>query len=234
MDLDKVTVILNMPPPTSVKKLRSTLGHTGYYRRFNQNYVSITMPLENLLKKLEMFLWSIECDFAFDTIKVKLVNARILVYPYWNKEFHVHINVSIIVLGAILLQPKDHNLDHPIYFASHKLSTKENNYTSTKREALSMVYSLKNFRHYLLGGPFKFFSDHSTLKYLVNNPVLEGRSYHWLFLFQFTFEVNAKSRRSNVGLDHLYLHVLWESRGSIDDQLSDAHLFRIEVVPDYR
>jgi hypothetical protein len=34
VDPAKVAVIVNMPPPSSAKKLRSTLGHTWYYRRF--------------------------------------------------------------------------------------------------------------------------------------------------------------------------------------------------------
>lgn len=37
-----------------------------------------------------------------------------------------------------------------------------------------MVYALQKERHYLLGSPFKFFTDHSVFKYLVNNPVLGG------------------------------------------------------------
>jgi hypothetical protein len=37
-----------------------------------------------------------------------------------------------------------------------------------------MVYALQMFRHYLLGKQFKMFTDHSALKYLVNEPVLGG------------------------------------------------------------
>lgn len=59
-----------------------------------------------------------------------------------------------------------------------------------------MVYSLQKFRHYLLGGLFKFFTNHSNLKYLVNKRILEGRICKWIFLFQeFTFEVIVKPVR---------------------------------------
>lgn len=74
-----------------------------------------------------------------------------------------------------MAQPGERNLDHPIYFASRKLSTIEKNYIETEREALAMAYSLQKFRHYLLGSPFKFFTYHSTLKYMVKKLVLEGR-----------------------------------------------------------
>ena len=85
-------------------------------------------------------------------------------------------------------------MDHLVYFTSRKLSQTKHNYTTTKWEGLAMIHSLQKFLQYLLGGNLKFFIDHSTLKYLVNNLVLEGCIYHWLLLpFQnFSFEVIVK------------------------------------------
>jgi hypothetical protein len=75
---------------------------------------------------------------------------------------------------------------------------------TTEREGLEMVYDLKKFRHYMLGDHFKLFIDHSSLKYLVNNPMMEGRICRWSFLFQeFSFEVIVKPGKLIVGPDHL-------------------------------
>ena len=69
----------------------------------------------------------------------------------------------------------------------------EKNYTTTEREGLAMVHALQKFRHYLLGGHFKMFTDHFALKYLVNKRVLWGKICRWLLLFQeFDFEVIVK------------------------------------------
>jgi hypothetical protein len=92
----------------------------------------------------------------------------------WNKEFHVHIDVSSISLVLVLAQPREWEIDHLLVFSSRKLSTTEINYTTAKREGLAMVYALQKFCHYFLGGHFKMFTDHSTLKYLVNKKVLGG------------------------------------------------------------
>jgi hypothetical protein len=95
-------------------------------------------------------------------------------------------------------------LDHPIAFTSRKLSDSEHNYNTTEREFLAMVYALQKFRHYLLGKHFKMYIDHSTLKYIVNNPVLGGRICRWLLLFQeFEFEVIIKLGKLNARPDHL-------------------------------
>ena len=101
---------------------------------------------------------------ALNTLKEKLASAPILVHPNWEKKFHVHIDASSIALGAVRAQPGDTSADHPVYFASHKLSTAEWNYTTTERVALEMVYSLQKLCHYLLGGMFNFFTDNLALK----------------------------------------------------------------------
>ena len=146
----------------------------------------------------------------------------------------MHIDASGITLGAVLAQLGETKVDHPVYFASRKLSNAVWNYTTTEREALAMVYSLQKFRHYLLGGKFKFFTDHFALKYLVNKPVLEGRICRWLLLFQeVTFDVIEKPERLNVGPDHLSRLETRDNEGSLNDQLPDADLFRVEAIPDY-
>jgi hypothetical protein len=113
-----------------------------------------------------------------DTLKEKMVTAPILVFPDWEKTFHVHVDPSTITLGAIPTQPGTRELDHPIKFASRKMSESEQNYNTTEREGLAMVYALQKFTHYLLGKHFKMFTDHSTLKYLVNKLVLGGKNLY--------------------------------------------------------
>jgi hypothetical protein len=86
-----------------------------------------------------------------------------------------------------------------------------------------MVYALKNFRHYLLGGHFKMFTNHFALKYLVNRLVLGGRICKWLQLFQeYDFEIVVKTGRRNKGLDHLSKLEHGEEPTSLEDTLPDA------------
>ena len=91
-----------------------------------------------------------------------------------------------------------------------------------------MVYVLQKFRHYLLGVHFKMFNHHSTFKYLVNKPVLGGKIYRWLFLFQeYEFEIIVKLGRLNVGPDHLSRLESGEEPTSLEDNPLDAQLFSV-------
>ena len=96
------------------------------------------------------------------------------------------------------------DLNHPVAYANRKLSFSEQNYTTTKREVLVMVYALQNFMHYFFGGHFKMFIDHSALQYLVDKPMLGVKICRWLLLFQeFEFKIVLKLGRLNAGPNHL-------------------------------
>ena len=82
----------------------------------------IIAPMEKLLNKDAAFEWSQECQEIFDMLKVKMASAPILVFPDQNKEFHVHVDAYSVALGVVLAQPGEGDLDHPITYASRKLS----------------------------------------------------------------------------------------------------------------
>jgi hypothetical protein len=144
------------------------------------------------------------------------------------------VDASAIALGAVLTQPGEGDIDHPIAFARRKLSYSEHNYNTTEREGLAMVYALQKYKHYLLGKHFKMFTDHSSLRYLVNKPVLGGRICRWLLLFQeFDFEVVVKPGRLNAGPDHLSRITNGEEPSNLEDNFPDAQLFSVQIVDEY-
>ena len=85
MDLSKIAIIVNLPRPSTVKQLRTTLGHTGCYRKFIRGYAEVTAPMEKLLKKYVKFQWNEKCQESLDVLKNKMVTAPILVFPSWKK-----------------------------------------------------------------------------------------------------------------------------------------------------
>ncbi|GJX06584.1 reverse transcriptase domain-containing protein [Tanacetum coccineum] len=81
VDRAKVDVIAKLPHPTTIKGVRSFLGHAGFYRRFIQDFSKITRPMTHLLEKEMPFVFSKDCIDAFQTLKKKLTEAPILVVP---------------------------------------------------------------------------------------------------------------------------------------------------------
>nr|GEZ66866.1 reverse transcriptase domain-containing protein [Tanacetum cinerariifolium] len=101
VDRAKVDVIAKLPHPTTVKGVRSFLGHAGFYRRFIHDFSKIARPMTNLLEKETPFVFSKDCIDAFETFKKKLTEASILVVPDWNLPFKLMYDASDFVIGAI-------------------------------------------------------------------------------------------------------------------------------------
>jgi hypothetical protein len=121
VDLAKIAIFVNLPAPKTICQLRATLGHTEYYKKFIKGYAQITTPMENLLRKDTKYQWNDECQHGLNTLKEKMVTAPILVFPDWEKTFHVHVDASGITLGDILAQLGVGDLDHPIAFTRRKV-----------------------------------------------------------------------------------------------------------------
>jgi hypothetical protein len=115
-----------------------------------------------------------------------------------------------------------------------KLSDSKQNYNTTEREGLAIVYALHKFRHYLLGQHFKMFTAHSALRYLVHKPVFGGRICRSLLLFQeFDFEIVVKPGRLNAGPDHMSRITNGEEPSNLEDNFLDAQLFSVQIVDEY-
>ncbi|GKE49676.1 reverse transcriptase domain-containing protein [Tanacetum coccineum] len=154
-DRAKVNVIVKLPPLTTVKGIRSFLGHAEFYRRFIQDFSKIAWLMTHLLEKETPFVFSKECMESFEILKTKLTEAPILVAPKWD-----------FAMGAVLGQRKDKYF-RPIHYASKTLYDAQTHYTTTEKELLAAVYAFEKFWSYLVLSKTIVYTDHSALKYLL-------------------------------------------------------------------
>ena len=102
VDQAKVDTISKLRPPTSVKSIRSFLGHAGFYRRFIKDFSKIARPLTQLLEKDRHFEFTEECTKAFEILKDRLITAPIVVAPDWSLPFVIMCDTSDSSVGAVL------------------------------------------------------------------------------------------------------------------------------------
>ena len=80
VDKAKVDTIQSLPYPTSVREVRSFLGHAGFYRRFIKDFSKIALPLCKLLQKDVAFEFDEVCKKAFDKLK-ELLTSTLVIQP---------------------------------------------------------------------------------------------------------------------------------------------------------
>jgi hypothetical protein len=168
VDPSKIQVIKDLPTPKTQTEVRSFLGHAGYYRRFINFFSKIASPLFVLLMKNVEFKWTNSFQEAFNTLKYQLSTAPILRGPDWTLPFHISSDASDTAIGVVLGQEENH-LPYAIYFISKNMTPAELNYTFTEKEFLAVIYAINKFRHYITGYSTLVHTDHSAIKYIMNN-----------------------------------------------------------------
>ncbi|CAN6544184.1 unnamed protein product [Malus baccata var. baccata] len=222
LDKSKVDLVRYLPSSTSVREVRSFLGHAGFYRRFIKDFSKIAQSLCRLLQKDVSFEFNEACEKAFKHLKELLTTAPIITPPDWSIPFELMCDASDYALGAVLGQRK-HKHSHVIYYASRTLNDAQLNYSTTEKELLAVVFALDQFRSYLIGTKVIVFTDHAALKLI-----------RWMLLLQeFDIEIRDKKGCENVVADHLSRLVREEESLPISETFPDEQLLSIVSTPWY-
>ncbi|CAN6562609.1 unnamed protein product [Malus baccata var. baccata] len=233
VDKSKVELVISLPIPTTVREVRSFLGHAGFYRRFMKNFSMISRPLCRLLQKDVTFDMNEEFVVAFNKLKELLSTAPVIMPPDWSLPFELMCDASDYVVGAVLGQ-RVNKVPHVIYYASRTLNDAQLNYSTTENELLAVVFALEKFRSYLIGTKVIVFSDHAALKYLLTKKDAKPRLIRWILLLQeFDLEIKDKKGSENVIADHLSRLVhsnTEEDLIPLRESFPDEQLFSLKIT----
>jgi hypothetical protein len=156
-------------------------------------------PITSLLKNDTKFNWSLECNEAFEQLKVLLTTAPVLAQPNIEKPFDVYCDASGSGLGCVLMQE-----GRVIAYASRQLRRHEEHYPTHDLELAAMVHALKIWRHYLLGNVCHIYTDHKSLKYIFTQSELNMRQRRWLELIKdYELEIHYHPGKAKVVADAL-------------------------------
>ena len=228
VDRAKIEAIEKLPPPSSVKGIRSFLGHAGFYRRFIKDFSQIAKPLSNLLVQGFPFEFDSQCLHAFSVLKDKLVSAPIVVAPGWSFPFELMCDASDFAIGAVLGQKRE-KIFQVIYYASRTLNDAQLNYATTEKELLAIVFAFDKFRPYLIGNKVVVHTNHYAIKYLMTKKDAKPRLIQWVLLLQeFDVEIKDKKGTENLVADHLSRLEGAKDDVPVNDEFPDEKLFAIE------
>ena len=103
--------------------------------------------------------------------------------PDWNKEFEIMCDASDYVMGAVLGQ-RTKNIFRVIYYANKTFNETQENYSTTEKEMMAMVFAYEKFRPYILGSHVIIHTDHAAIKYLIAKKDVKTRLVKWVLLLQ--------------------------------------------------
>jgi hypothetical protein len=243
----KIDAILRLTPPTNPKQLRSFIGMVNYYRDHVRQRAHILAPLTAQTKNKKKIEWTPECQESFETIKSKLAQDALLVFPHPNFPFIIEPDASDYQLGSVILQNTSQDFSgeaiqekftsvkdkvpegfSPVAYFSRKLTSAQRNYTVLEKELLSIVETLLEYRSFLLGRRIFIFTDHRNLTF---DHLKSQRALRWrLIAEEFNITIVHRAGTTNLAADALSRLPLSDCEDpplvrQAEERFEDAYLF---------
>jgi hypothetical protein len=192
----KGDAILQIKPPTTRKQLRRFIGMVNYYHDMWPLRSHLLAPLSSLTSAKVKWTWTTEHQEAIDKKKALITKETLLTFPDISQEFEIHTDASKLQLGACISKN-----GKQVAFYSRKLQSAQTRYTTTERELLSIVETLKELRNILLGQRIEVHTDHENLTYKTFNL---DRVMRWrLYIEEYSPELQYIKGTHNVLADAL-------------------------------
>ena len=160
---EKIEAVKRWPRCKTVAEVRSFLGFVSYVRKFIRGFSQIALPLVRLTKKDVPFVWTEECEAAFQRLKEAMMKAPCLIVPDPSGgEMHLFTDASGNGLGYVLAQESkvdERKVLKPCAYGSRLFRGSEQNYSIPEKECLASVWSIKKNHPYLFGKTFRLHTD---------------------------------------------------------------------------
>jgi hypothetical protein len=191
---EKNTAALKTAPlPRTQTELRSFLGLCNVYRRFVPRFSAIAAPINALLCKgtpPQLGPLPPTAVAAFAQLRNRLLTPPDLALPRAEGHLCLDTDTSDGQLGCCLLQDQPDGRPLPLGYWSRTLNSAEQNYSTTEKDCLAIVWAVTHLRPYLEGADFTVRTDHHALRRVMNLSDAQGRLARWrLRLAEFTFKV---------------------------------------------
>ena len=161
----RVEAIINFPKPTNKRKIQQWCGLASYFQRYIPYFQDIVAELTTMLKKQSKFEWTDKAETTFLEIKSRMASHPISRTPDYNLPFSLACDSSHIAIAACLFKVID-GLEHPICYISQKLNKHQATYSTTEKEALSLLTAVQRFSVYFGSNPITVYTNHHPLRFL--------------------------------------------------------------------
>ena len=107
--------------------------------------INTVHPLDQLLQKDAKWTWTPDCVQSFTAAKQALNSSKVLAHYDPSLPITMAGDASAYGFGSVISHILPDGCERPIAFASRTFSSSEKNYCQLEKEALSLVFGVKNF-----------------------------------------------------------------------------------------
>lgn len=135
---DNLKSIKDFSVPQNRKQIRQFLGKINFYGKYIPSVSILLDPLHRLLRKDERFIWTEQCEYAFQKVKDYLSSRPILAIYDPQAQILIYTDASAIGIGAVFKQIQPNGEEKPVAYFSKKLNLSQKNKKATFLECLAI------------------------------------------------------------------------------------------------
>lgn len=227
---DNLVSINNFPVPKTQKNIRQLLGKINFYHEYIPNSAIILDPLHNLLRKNQRFVWSIECQKAFENIKKLLCSQPVLEIFDKDLPIKIYTDASLEGVGDILKQTQLNGKEKPVAYFSKKLKVQKKK-KAIYLECLAIKEAVRYWQYWLICKSFTVYSDHKPLENMnIKSRTDEELGDFTYYLSQYDFQIKYAPGKDNLEADCLSRNPVLETNENKEEQLKKVNLIKLDDI----
>jgi hypothetical protein len=227
----KVQAITKLPPPRNLRQLQSLQGKANFLRRFVLDYTICAHGFLRLLHHDIPFHWDEYAQQSSDDLKAALSNAPLISAPDYNRNYILYVSASVVSVASVLIQLRDDNREHVIYYVSKNLSGPPLKYKHEEKLALAVVLAVQKLRHYILLHTTKVVEDSNPMQYLLSHRKVNGKFARWIVILQeYDLEFSTPKSKKALVLAEIVIALPSDTTSApINTDFPNEHLFYITL-----
>ena len=172
----KTDPIDKLAAPRSLSQLKSFMDSVHSLHKYLPSLAESSAPLRPMLSKKNDFVWTNECQLAFEMLKKQV--AKIVEFKHFDvqKDIRIVCDASHNGLEAVLEQLGSERW-RPILFASRFMNAAEKKYSTDELQMLAVVWGSEYFRNYIFGRKLTVVTDHKALESLLNGNIKKKKLF---------------------------------------------------------
>jgi hypothetical protein len=177
----KIRAIERMKPPTDLKEVQKFTGCIASLSRFISRLGEKALPLYQLMKKSDTFVWTTQADAAFKELKQMLSTAPVLASLMPTEPMLLYIAATNRVVSAVVVVEREEEgktMQQPVYYLSEVLSTSKQNYPHYQKMTYGVYMAAKKLKHYFQEHPIRVVAK-APISEIISNKDASGRIAKW-------------------------------------------------------
>ena len=144
-NLEKVKAILEMSSLKMIKEMKSLIGRVATLNRFVSKATNKCLPFFKILK--QAFVWTNECEAAFQKLKRYLSNPLLLSLSKKGQDLFVYLAVSITAVSVALIR-EENKIQCPMYYINQAFQGAKARYPRIEKITFALIVAFKKFHPY--------------------------------------------------------------------------------------